>query len=520
MFGKLLFSGFLFFTLAVINVNAQAYKSLQTFSTVLNQVSNNYLDEKKPEELVYYAIQGVLKSLDPHSVYLPPNQLAKYTRITAGELMGFGLSLARIEGDFVVLRVFEESPASKAGIHSGDILRKVDSTVIKDTLSITEVFLMLYGEEGSTSELTFFRPNTGKQIIKVLTRDKYVNSAISHAMMLSGGTFYIRLTEFDINAAEDFYKYISRLNEDITKKIVIDLRDNPGGLMHTCENAADIFLDKGDTIYTSSGRKKEMESVGVSEHKPKTDLPIIVLVNRNSASASEMFAGSLQDNNRALVIGTNTFGKGLIQVPFPLDNGGGLVMTVGRYVTPSGRIIQKDYKHSTLKEYYDIVNKVDSTNFKSGKVYRAKHGRKIYGGGGGELEEVGGIFPDIFVENDKISDVEIYEDSLNTYAINFIKQYFSKYAGSKEKFDKLSTFRDEFFITETLYNEIMSDLTVNDPQREILPYNKALSVYLKAEMAKQIWDDEAALLVRRVYDNQLNYALKMTPDEINQILGR
>lgn len=498
---------------------AQNYEVLRTFTEVLNQVTENYVDEKKSEELVYHAIQGILKSLDPHSIFLSPKQYRKYKSMRGGELVGFGLEVQRFQGKVYIQGIVDGTPAQKAGLKIGDVILQIDSLTISDTTSTTELELAFLGEEGTSSTLKIFRPSTGKELTTQITRDEYENSNISMAVMLSRGTFYMKIDEFGANLADEVNNYVDRINTDITKKIVIDLRGNPGGRMDQCFKTAEIFLSEGDTVYTSKGRKKQLDQVGVSKTKRITELPLIVLIDRNSASASEMLSGALQDNDRAILVGTNTFGKGLIQVPFDLRGGAGLVMTVGRYQTPSGRIIQKEYDNISRDEYYDLMNSVDSSNFRNGKTYRTNLGRRIYGGGAGELEKVGGIFPDVFVDYGDDIFTTLDEDSLKIFEVNFLNNFFEHFPDLKSNVKSFREFYTDYLLEEKVFYKVIDTWREKDNLISPPDYSLMLANHLKSEIARQVWGEYESMMVGMLYDKQLNYALNMSPEDINKILG-
>ncbi|MBA3016195.1 MAG: S41 family peptidase [Proteobacteria bacterium] len=315
------------------------YKSLETFANVLSILENNYVEEIKTDEVVQGAIKGMLDVLDPHSSYMKPESFKDLQIETKGSFSGIGIEITQKDGALVVVSPIEGTPAFKKGIQAGDRIIKIDSQFTKD-MSLIEAVELLRGPKGSAVTIAILRKGWTELQEITLTRDDIPIYSVKTKLLEPGYT-YIRITNFQAKTTSDLR---TELNKMIEKGpilgLVLDLRNNPGGLLDQAVNVSDLFLDSGLIVYTK-GRLSE-QSMEYKAHSggPHYDFPMIVLVNGGSASASEIVAGALQDHKRALILGEQTFGKGSVQTIFPLNNGAGLRVTTARYYTPNGTSIQ------------------------------------------------------------------------------------------------------------------------------------------------------------------------------------
>lgn len=327
------------------------FQALESFSRVLNLLETMYVDEKSvvSDSLIERALKGMTSSLDPHTSYLPPQQLRDLTNDTSGKFGGIGVVLTQQSGRLEIIEVVPDTPAAKAGIEAGDVIVSVDSVrITKD--NIDEVLNKLRGLPGSSLKLeieTGSNAEEGKQTQKkirklTLTREIIKSTSVVH-QQLSKGYAYIRVGVFQEETSEQVDKALRHYeseNEGKLNGVVLDLRSNPGGLLDQAVRIADLFLDSGIIVSTVGRDRARQEVEYATKRQTHPYMPLVVLVNEASASASEIVAGALQDHNRALIVGMPTFGKGSVQSIIPLPNGAGLKMTVARYYTPSGRSIQ------------------------------------------------------------------------------------------------------------------------------------------------------------------------------------
>lgn len=327
------------------------FQALESFSRVLNLLETMYVDEKSvaSDSLIERALKGMTSSLDPHTSYLPPQQLRELTNDTSGKFGGIGVVLTQQNGRLEIIEVVPDTPAAKAGIEAGDVIVSVDSVrITKD--NIDDVLNKLRGLPGSSLKLeveTASEDDNGKKATKKVRKIQLVREIIKSMSVvhqqLSKGYAYIRVGVFQEETSEQVDKALRHYeseNEGKLNGVVLDLRSNPGGLLDQAVRIADLFLDSGIIVSTVGRDRARQEVEYATKRQTHPYMPLVVLVNEASASASEIVAGALQDHNRALIVGMPTFGKGSVQSIIPLPNGAGLKMTVARYYTPNGRSIQ------------------------------------------------------------------------------------------------------------------------------------------------------------------------------------
>jgi carboxyl-terminal processing protease len=311
------------------------YKNIELFTEVLRQVEENYVEPQETKKLIEGAIKGMMQSLDPHSTYMTKEEHDDLRVETQGSFTGVGMQITLKDDVLTVIAPIEDTPAYKAGIKSGDRILKIDEKTTMDMTS-TEAVKLIRGVKGSTVKITISRKGVAKPLIFNLIRDVIPLQSV-RSYRLEHEIGYVRITNFQGNTTEELMAALDKLEkEKPVKGLILDLRDNPGGLLTQAIGVSDIFLESG-AIVSTKGRISEQDIV---ESATKSACPIVVVVSVGSASASEIVAGALQDNKRALILGTKTFGKGSVQTILPLSDGSGLRLTTARYYTPSGRSIQ------------------------------------------------------------------------------------------------------------------------------------------------------------------------------------
>ncbi len=318
----------------------KTYQSLKLFSDVLEELEQNYVDEIDAEELIHNAIRGMVGNLDPHSSFMPPEAFDDLQDDTKGEFSGIGIVITMKEGILTVVSPIEGTPAYKAGIQAGDIIIKIDEQSTKD-MALWEAVSKMRGPRYKEVIITVIRDGEAAPLEFVLKRDM-IPMTSARSVVLTPGYGYLRITNFRMNTLEDVEAQLGKLEtqENGLKGLIIDLRDNPGGLLDQAIKISDLFLEKG-LIVTIKGRlKKNTQEFNAYPDSEERSYPIVVLINGGSASASEIVAGALQDHHRALILGTPSFGKGSVQTVRPLGDGFGIKYTIARYYTPKGRSIQ------------------------------------------------------------------------------------------------------------------------------------------------------------------------------------
>lgn len=316
----------------------EAYDELRTFSEVLTQIQKHYVEEAKVKDLVQGAIRGMLSTLDPHSAYMTPEMYKEIQVETKGEFGGVGIQIGIKDNRLAVIAPIEGTPAHKAGIKAGDFIIKVNDETTKD-LTLMEAVQRMRGPRGTKVVLTIQRDGTAEPMVFTLVRDTIKIESVK-SKMIEGNIAYVRLTQFQEQSGKDLAKALKQLRDQKAQSTILDLRNNPGGLLTTAVEVSEQFVGPGKLIvYVKSRDGRKDEYVSRVKDQPE-DYPMIVLVNEGSASASEIVAGALQDWGRAVIIGNQTFGKGSVQTILPLQDGSGLRLTTAKYYTPKGRSIQ------------------------------------------------------------------------------------------------------------------------------------------------------------------------------------
>jgi carboxyl-terminal processing protease len=314
---------------------------LRTFADVFNQIRTGYVEEIDDSTLLEYAIQGMLSGLDPHSVYMTSDEFSELQEGTSGEFNGLGLEVGLENGFITIISPIDGSPAAAANLQSGDVILKLDSAPVQG-MTLNEAIEHMRGPKGSKIELTIGRPGDSQPFTVTLVRDT-IKMASVRGRWLEPGYGYIRIAQFQVNTGEDVAKALQKLlDTGKLKGLVLDLRNNPGGVLGASVNVADLFLDGGAVVYTEGRLPNSDMHFDAQPGDSTGDAPLVVLINAGSASASEIVAGALQDRGRAVIMGSNSFGKGSVQTILPLSESRAIKLTTARYFTPNGRSIQAE----------------------------------------------------------------------------------------------------------------------------------------------------------------------------------
>lgn len=383
-------------------------------SNVLNLIGSEYVDEVDTDSLLELIIPDLLAKLDPHSVYIPAEDLQKVNDELGGSFSGVGVSFTINNDTIQVLEVISGGPSERVGLKSGDRIIAVDGKNVAGTgVTNDDVFGLLRGPKGSKIKLTVKRNSLPAPIDFEVERDDIPVASVDAQYMVTDGIGYIKVNKFGRTTYDEFFQALFSLRDAGAKDYIIDLRGNTGGLLEASVLMANEFLPQGYKIVETKGRREQENSTVLSDgYGAFQDSRIAVLIDESSASASEIFSGAIQDNDRGLIIGRRSFGKGLVQNQIDLPDGSAVRLTVARYYTPSGRCIQKDYSDAASYEndIYDRFSsgefyEADSIKIDESKLFNTVTGRKVYGGGG--------IIPDIFVPNDTAGVTKYYINAVN-----------------------------------------------------------------------------------------------------------
>ena len=360
----------------------------RVYTAALAAVQREYVEPVPSEDLVYSSIDGLLNTLDPHSNFFKPRDYAAMRERQQGSYYGLGVTIAAIDGDITIQSIFEGSPAYKRGIRRGDVIARVEGESMKGWTT-EQAVQRLRGPKGTTVNISIRRRGAEELVDMEVMRDEVNITTVRGAFMIDGETGYVKLAEFSETSDRELGAALEQLRAKGMKRLVFDLRDNPGGLLEQAILVSNRFLPEGDLIVYQRGRVENSDDDYHAGKKGEyTDLPLVVLVNRNSASASEIVAGALQDHDRGLVVGETTFGKALVQSVYRISGDAGVAVTTARYYTPSGRLIQRPWDGS-FDEYlmYSLRDQTEQKNHSDADVKYTDAGRKVYSGGGIEPDK-------------------------------------------------------------------------------------------------------------------------------------
>ncbi|MCC8113476.1 MAG: S41 family peptidase [Bacteroidales bacterium] len=422
-------------------------------------IENYYVEDVNADSVVTEGIIAMLKTLDPHSSYSTPAETKELNEPLEGKFSGIGVQFNMSTDTVYVIQTVSGGPSEKVGIRPGDrIISADDSIIAGKKLPNSAILKILRGPKDSKVKLGVLR--NGEQIDFIVTRDDIPINSVDGVYMVNPTIGYIRLTRFAESSAEEIADAIAKLKKQGMEKLILDLEDNGGGYLRAAHDIASMFLNKGDLVVYTKGKNVDPVYYKVENPTPLFDGPVVVMVNQYSASASEIVSGALQDNDRATIVGRRTFGKGLVQRPFPFPDGSMIRLTVARYYTPSGRSIQKHYDKGKGEEYQlDMLTRyksgelwsADSIHFDESQKYTTlREGRTIYGGGG--------IMPDEFVPIDTAYYSQYYRDLmakgvLPTYTLNYVDQH---RAELKQKYPTEDAFFEQFTVTPEMIQEVVA----------------------------------------------------------------
>jgi carboxyl-terminal processing protease len=490
--------------------------SIIKFNDVLTYTEKYYIEEVDTQKLVEAAINGMLSDLDPHSVYISPKQMESVEEAFRGDFEGIGIEFQVVNDTLTVVSAISGGPSEALGIMAGDRIVKING---KEVIGITndEVRQKLRGKAGTKVKVAIVRPGIKSTIDYEITRDKIPLYSVDTGFMWDSKTGYVSVSRFSETTYDELVEQLKQLSKSGMKQLILDLRGNPGGYLEQAVKMADLFIDGNKKIVFTVGRRSEFnDEKNASESSPYEKIPLVVLVNRGSASASEIVSGAVQDWDRGLIVGETTFGKGLVQRQFNLPDNSALRLTISEYYTPSGRLIQRDYKNSGNKEDYyselsereekegeNIYHSIEKDSVKP--VFKTKGGRVVYGGGG--------ITPDYIVKTENIT-----EYTTNLLKNNLFYLYILSYLDAndkkiKEKFGgSLAKFRDEFTFTADeikRFREFAESKGVKYNEEEYKQDHDYISQRLKAQVARNYWKNEGWFSVLLEIDNQILQAVNL-----------
>lgn len=480
----------------VKSVQQQQASGNQKINSLLDYIEYQYVDTINKSVLVEKTVTSMLESLDPHSSYIPASDFEVANESLEGNFDGIGVEFNIIKDTIRVINPIEGGPSEKIGIKAGDKLIKVEGKVMTGPkITNKEVFNTLRGKSGTTVNVTVLRNGITSPLNFKIIRDAIPIYSLDASYMINANVGYIKISKFAATTYDEYLKAFNQLSKQGMKKLVLDLRGNPGGYLNAAVDISDEFLSNGLQIVYTQGKSNPKKVYKATERGSFEKNDLAILIDEGSASASEIVAGAIQDNDRGLIIGRRSFGKGLVQDQLQLPDGSAVRLTIARYYTPTGRCIQKPYsddKSDYYNEEYDryqhgeLFNK-DSIKLDKSKQYKTPEGKVVYGGGG--------IMPDIFVPIDtnktnSVLNKIFYSGAINTFAF----EYADNNRAALKKYGTAQNYINTFEITTPVLNEFYAycekqNLKLGNFKKEIV--NPLLSPYLKAFIGRDLFDKDA-----------------------------
>ncbi len=529
---SLALSGLILGLLSFESEDFKITKNLDIFVTLFREVNTFYVDGTDPEKLIEASIEGMLESLDPYTTYIPEKDVDDFRFMTTGKYGGIG-ALIRKAGDYTIIsEPYEGFPAQRMGLRAGDTIIAISDVSTKGK-TISQVSELLKGTPNTSLKLELKRIGVDSIITKTFNREQVAIPNVPYSGIIENNTGYIMLGNFMKNAGKDVQKAYNDLIKQGATSVILDLRGNPGGLLDEAVNVANIWLPKGQEIVNTKGKNKSWDKAYETKNNPvDTTMPLIVLVNRSSASASEIVAGSLQDLDRAVIIGNKTFGKGLVQTTRPLSYNAHLKVTTAKYYIPSGRCIQAlDYTHRN--EDGSVGHIPDSLI----SEFKTRNGRSVFDGGGIDpdlkihTDEPGNITVALYTQNlifdyatvyanehDSVANPQSFEisdeiyDDFKSFIANKDFKYNTK---SKDKLqDLIKTAKAEGYYDE-IDNElsVLSEQLVGDKQKDLTTFNNEIKEFLKEEIISRYFYQKGRIISSIDNDPEIQKAIDVISDK-------
>ena len=504
---KLFLIPLFFITISLSSQNDfEIAKNVDIFVSILKELNSKYADDINPTDLVTKAINGMLESLDPYSVYYPESQIEEFKLLTTGHYGGIGAQIQQYGKNVVIAEPFENSPSHKAGLRAGDIILKINGQNVQ-TKNSEDVSAILKGQPGTSLNIEIERPTDGKNYTFSVKREDIKFPPVPYSGMLDNNIGYINLNQFTEKAGAEVKDAFLKLKEQGMRYLILDLRNNGGGLLIEAVNIMNIFVDQNVLIAETKGKIKEQNNIFRTRNAViDKDIPVVVLVNQASASASEIVAGAFQDLDRGVIIGKKTFGKGLVQNILPLSYNTSFKITVSKYYIPSGRCVQNiDYFNK------DTLGAAPMIPDSLATAYKTKNGRTVY--------DKGGIEPDIMTPDSMISNIllslvlnNIIFDFCNTYAAqhetippaNVFKlsdaeyKQFADFASNKdfeyktateellEDLKEIAQLEKYYPAIESVYNDILKKIE-NEKSNDIYKFQNEISEFINNEIVARYY---------------------------------
>lgn len=483
---------------------------------LIDYIDYEYVDEINTDSIVDVTVNNILDKLDPHSVYISKSEMQQVSENMKGDFVGIGISFYMVNDTISVIRTIERGPSYLKGIKPGDRILVADKdTLYGKNMPSENVVRSLKGKIGTSVKLRVYRKSEKRLFTVSLKRDRIPIKSVDSYFMLSPEMGYIKINRFAETTYKEFMAALGTLQRQGAQKLVLDLRDNPGGYLGIAEQLADEFLKDGQLILFTKNKKGQIDKSYATKKGTFEDKEVYVLINERSASASEIIAGALQDNDIGTIVGRRSFGKGLVQREMELGDGSAVRLTVSRYYTPTGRSIQKNYENGS-KDYYqkfteryhsgELVS-VDSIKVTDSLKFKTPKGKTVYGGGG--------IIPDAFVpigtnEEEAVESLESV-GFLSRFIFNHLEEDRTRYGDfTRESFIR------EFRVDDILFERFVDYAIASNLKMNFYDFEDKLKLYLKAALAEQLFSDNLQAKIKATSDAMLLKVLEMENPPVEQ----
>lgn len=477
---------------------------------LIDYIDYEYVDEVDTDSIVDVTVNNILDKLDPHSVYIPRDEMQRVSENMKGDFVGIGINFNMYRDTITITRTIKGGPSQRRGLKAGDKILVADGdTLFGRRFASSEIVERLKGLQGTEVVLTVYRKSEDRTFRLRLQRDRVPLRSIDAYYMLRPDMGYIRMNRFAESTYEEFRNALGTLKDRGAEKLVLDLRDNPGGYLNIAELIADTFLPKGKLILFTKNKKGQVERTYATSRGDFENRPVFVLINERSASASEIIAGALQDNDIGTIVGRRSFGKGLVQREMDLGDGSAVRLTVSRYYTPTGRSIQRDYENGTEDYYHEYMDRYqngelisrDSIKVADSLKFTTPKGKVVYGGGG--------IIPDVFVpigtnEEEALAAMD-HRQFFSNFAFNHLEEDRSRYA----KFTTPESFLKGFKTDDILFEALIDYLNPYHFRMDLHEYEDLVKRYIKAAIAEQLFSPDLKAEILAPADPMLQKVLSL-----------
>lgn len=483
---------------------------------LIDYIDYEYVDDINTDSIVDVTVNNILEKLDPHSVYIPKSEMDRVSENMKGDFVGIGITFYMIRDTITVIRTIEKGPSDEKGILPGDrILRAGTDTLYGKNIPSDVIVSKLKGLSGSSVVLNIYRKTEDKMFDVSIKRDRVPIRSVEAYYMLTPDMGYIKINRFAETTYEEFKEALGVLRNKGAKKLTLDLRDNPGGYLNIAEQLADEFLQDGKLILFTKNKSGSVEKTFATKKGGFENKPVFVLINERSASASEIIAGALQDNDIGTIVGRRSFGKGLVQREMELGDGSAVRLTVSRYYTPTGRSIQRDYQNGSRDYYQEFTDRyhsgelvsVDSIRITDSLKFTTPKGKVVYGGGG--------IIPDVFVPIGSNEEEAIESmDSLG-FISRFIFQHLEE---DRTRYQDLTQeeYLMNFRVDDILFEQFVEYCLTNTIKLSFYDHEEQIKQYLKASLAEQLYSPHLHAKIKASSDTMLQKVLELDQPTISQ----